>query len=116
MDGPQARGREHRLRVPLVADNFVIEPDLFEKPQDALRARIVEMMDLDQRREFPAPLWLRAAGHSTTVGPPRAILSPRDPRITQPSVTLRPMTSGRCRTPSTDPSPLIAAAAPMAIA
>src|ERR1700733_13636759 len=48
VDGPQARGGEHRLRVPLVTNDFVVEPDLFEKPQDALRARIVEVMDFDQ--------------------------------------------------------------------
>ena len=48
VDAPQARRREHRLRVPLVTNDFVVEPDLFEEPQDALRARIVQMMDLDQ--------------------------------------------------------------------
>ena len=45
---PQARGGEHRLRVPLVTNDFVVEPDLFEEPQDALRARIVQVMDFDQ--------------------------------------------------------------------
>ena len=47
MDEPQAGRSKHRLRVPLVADNFVVEPDLFKEPQDTLRAEIVQMMDLD---------------------------------------------------------------------
>src|SRR5580704_18768626 len=66
VDVPQARRREHRLRVPLVTNDFVVEPDLFEKPQDALRARIVEVMDLDQRQEFRASL--STPRHSTPAG------------------------------------------------
>src|ERR1700722_3064792 len=113
MDAPQARRSEHRLRVPLVTNDLVVETDLFEKPQDALRARIVEVMDFDQRQEFRASL--STPRHSTPAGPARAILSPRVARITQPNVTLRPITSGRRRMSMAAPSPLIAAAVPMAI-
>src|SRR3984957_4098123 len=114
MDAPQACRGALGLRVPLVADDFVVEPDLFEEPQDALRARVVEMMDLDHGMNS-WPLSRRPAGHTTTAGPLRAIFTPRAARITQPNVTLRPITSGRCRTPSAAPSPLIAAATPMMI-
>src|ERR1700722_10902267 len=113
MDAPQARRSKHRLRVPLVTNDLVVETDLFEKPQNALRARIVEVMDFDQGHEFRASL--STPGHSTTVRPFRAILRPSAARITQPNVTLRPMTSGRCRTPSAYPSPLIAATVPITI-
>src|SRR6202161_489457 len=115
MDASQAGGATHVLCAPLVTNDFVVEADLFKEPQDALRAGIVEMMDLDQRHEFPAPLSQRRTGHSTRAGPLRAILSPRAARITQPKVTVRPMTSGRCRTPSQYPSPPIAAATQMMI-
>src|ERR1700722_14543690 len=115
MDAPQARRSEHRLRVPLVTNDFVVEPDLFEKPQDALRARIVEVMDFDQRQRIPGVIIAATADHSTPAGSARAILSPRVARITQPNVTRRPMTSGRWTMSIAAPNPLIAAAAPMAI-
>src|ERR1700722_15107256 len=114
MNAPQACGGALLFRAPLVGYNFVLEPDLFEEPQDALRAGIVEMMDLDHGMNSE-PLSRRPAGHITMAGPLRAILSPMLARITQPNVTLRPMTSGRCRTLSAAPSPLITAAAPTTI-
>jgi hypothetical protein len=52
MDAPEARWGEHGLRVPLVTNDFVVEANLLKQPQDAQRAGIVEMMDLDQGREF----------------------------------------------------------------
>src|ERR1700722_15714656 len=51
MHGQQRRRGEHRLRVPLVAFDLVVEPQLFEEPEDALRAGVVEVMDDDHR--FP---------------------------------------------------------------
>src|ERR1700733_1126034 len=114
MDAPQARRGALGLRVPLVGDDFVVEPDLFEEPQDALRARVVEMMNLDHGKNSRPPS-RRPLGHTTPAGPLREIFTPSAARITQPNATLRPMRSGRCRMPSAAPSPLIATAAPMTI-
>ena len=48
MDGPQARRRKQGLGVAPVSDDFVAEAEFLQQPEDSLRTRIVEMMDLDQ--------------------------------------------------------------------
>jgi hypothetical protein len=41
----QLRRREQRARIALVALHLVLAVEFLEQPQDALRARVVEMMD-----------------------------------------------------------------------
>ena len=41
--------REHRLRVALVALDLVLDAELLEQPEHALRARIVEVVDGEHR-------------------------------------------------------------------
>src|SRR5260221_4607195 len=43
----QRRGREHGLRIALVALDLIRKLELLEQPQHALRARVVEVMDYD---------------------------------------------------------------------
>src|SRR5258706_14298652 len=43
----QRRGREHGLRIALVALDLIRKLELLEQPQHALRARVVEVMDHD---------------------------------------------------------------------
>ena len=50
MNRAKRRRREHRLRVTLVAFHFVLEAELFEQPEDTLRARVIEVMDDDHLR------------------------------------------------------------------
>src|SRR6185436_11839629 len=47
MHRAQLGRREHGLRVALVALHLVGQAEFFEQPEDALRARIVEVMDGD---------------------------------------------------------------------
>ena len=47
MDFSELGRRQHRLPVALVADHLVGRAQLLEQPQDALGARVVEVMDLD---------------------------------------------------------------------
>ena len=53
VDLSQRLGRQHRLRVALVALDVVRQSELLQQPQDALRARVVEVMDDDHRRMMP---------------------------------------------------------------
>src|SRR5260221_10680310 len=43
----QRRGREHGLRIALVALDLIRKLELLEQPKHALRARVVEVMDHD---------------------------------------------------------------------
>ena len=47
MHGAQLRRRQHGLRVALVALDLVGQAQLFQQPEDALRARVVEVMESD---------------------------------------------------------------------
>jgi hypothetical protein len=47
MDFPQLRRRQHRFRIALVSLHFVRHAKLFQQPQDALRARVVEVVKND---------------------------------------------------------------------
>jgi hypothetical protein len=49
VDGAQFRRRQHRLRVALVFFDLVLQSQFFEQPENALRARIVEVVDNDHR-------------------------------------------------------------------
>jgi hypothetical protein len=68
MDGAQLRRREHRLRIATVAADLVIEAQLLEQPEDALRARMFEMVDGDHAD--PLSQLLRA-GNTELVPRPR---------------------------------------------
>jgi hypothetical protein len=37
------------LRIALIALDLVLQPELLEQPEHALRARVVEMVDDDQK-------------------------------------------------------------------
>jgi hypothetical protein len=45
----QRRRREHGLGIALVALDFVLEAELFEQPEDPLRAGIVQVVHDDHR-------------------------------------------------------------------
>jgi hypothetical protein len=47
VDGAQFRRRQHRLRIALVFLDLVVQAQFFKQPQDALRARVVQMVDGD---------------------------------------------------------------------
>ena len=45
MHGAQLGGREHRVRVALIALDFILDAEFFQHPEHALRAGIVEVVD-----------------------------------------------------------------------
>src|SRR5260221_11860886 len=47
MHRPQLGRREHRLRIALVGLDLVLQAELFEQPEHALRARVVQVVDED---------------------------------------------------------------------
>src|ERR1044072_9976206 len=53
MGALQRRRRQHRLRIGLVAVDLIGQLELLEQPEDALRARIFEMVD-DDHASVPA--------------------------------------------------------------
>ena len=62
----QRCGREHRLRIALVALDLVGQPELLEQPQHALRARVVEVMDDDHGLCSASSFSKRRSGTSHT--------------------------------------------------
>ena len=49
VDRLERRRSPQRLGVPLVAAELVLQAELFEQPEDAMRAGVVEVMDGDHR-------------------------------------------------------------------
>ena len=49
MDGAQLGRGQHRRLVPRITLDLIAKPELLEHPQDALRARVFEVMDDDHR-------------------------------------------------------------------
>lgn len=49
MDPLQFSGRQTGLGIPLVVADFVAKPEFLEEPEDALRARVIQVMDGKQR-------------------------------------------------------------------
>src|ERR1019366_5027435 len=62
--GAKLRRREHRLPVALVALHFVLEPELLQEPEDALRAGVIEVVKDDHRFGGPGIPMIRAGGAS----------------------------------------------------
>src|SRR6185369_6971099 len=54
MHGAERRRCEHGLGVARVALHLVRDAELLQEPQDALRARVLEMMDDDHVRSWAA--------------------------------------------------------------
>lgn len=50
-----------RLWIALVAHNRVVEAELFEESKDAMRARLIEVMETDHDDEPPGSLWKNVA-------------------------------------------------------
>jgi hypothetical protein len=77
MDGAQFRRRAH-VGAPLIADDLVGDAEFFQKPQHALRAGIVEMMDGDHG-DFPWDRRLGAApGGASRLPESRDLSAPGD--------------------------------------
>ena len=86
MDPAERRRREHGLRVALVADHLIGQAELLEQPEDALRARIFEMVDDDHGRPF-APLC--SGGKGTSRAAP-SWASRRTPVLPRPDSRCKP--------------------------
>src|SRR5271163_4914583 len=120
MIGRARRDADARRQFPQVqrvdpgaGDHFDRSVD--ERPPEA--SMMVVFLPCGPDRSFARP-----TGHPpqlpTSAATPesaRAIWMPRAARTTQPKVTVSPMTSGRCSRPVTQPTPLTAARAPMAM-
>src|SRR6202171_1705061 len=67
MHGTKRWWRQHGLRIALVAPDLVLQAELFEQPQHALRARVIQVVDDDHENAYSQSamlsrhdlLWLR---------------------------------------------------------
>ena len=101
VDLPERRRREHRLRVALVVLDLVGNAELFEQPEHALRARVVQVMDGEHGRSSSLSFSARDAA------------SPRASQDTPPSPPRcgSPRGGARACRPGTGPTPRRAAGA-----
>src|SRR6185437_9370404 len=68
MHAPEFRRRQHGLRVALVALDLVRHAKFFQQPQDALRARIVEVVESDHSVVPERGAGVRAERNSHRIG------------------------------------------------
>src|SRR5437588_12967707 len=66
MHAKELRGREARLRIALVALDLVRHTQLLEKPEDAMGARVLEVVDGDHGPAMIPVITLRAMTNPTT--------------------------------------------------